>query len=228
MVRNESATGPFCIKDCALIAIATGERAQNLRELREHLRQIDPGSIYYHFWGGLLRPRFDDPEYHNDFAIWMAHSLHNESLAERLGVIDPVAFESIEDLRNELIETIDESLDETEFPQWTKRDDQFEFIRSQIIVFDTTISVNRPEGLLDIIKTISVGSIFYHFIDARHRNENSLDDFQNWLLGFGDNYALLCQKIKEKSSYFSPLRELKSDLAEVFAGHFRNGQERDG
>ena len=227
-MEDEKTIDPFYIKDCALIAIATGKRAQNLRELREHLREIEPGSIYYHFWGGLLRPRFDDTEYHNDFAIWVARSLHNKSLAERLGVIDPVAFESIEDLRNELMEIIDESLDETEFPQWTKRDDQFEFIRSQIVVFDTAISVSRPEGLLDIIRNISVGSVFYHFIDARHRNENSLDDFQNWLSGCGDDYAPLCQKIREKNSYFSPLRELKRDLEEVFSEHFRNGQEKNG
>ena len=227
-MEDEKTIDPFYIKDCALIAIATGKRAQNLRELREHLLQIEPGSIYYHFWGGLLRPRFDDTEYHNDFAIWVARGLHNKSLAERLGVIDPVAFGTIEEVRNELVEIIDESLDETEFPQWTKRDDQFEFIRSQIVVFDTAISVSRPEDLLDIIGNISVGSIFYHFIDARHRNENSLDDFQNWLSDCGEDYAPICRKIREKSSYFSPLRELKSDLEEVFFEHFRNGQERNG
>jgi len=138
-------TSPFAIKDCALLAIATGKRAQNLRELREHLRTIDLGSIYYHFWGGLLRPRFDDPEYHNDFAIWVAHSLHNKALAERLAVIDPVVYESLEAVRNELIEIIEETLDETEFPIWAKRDDQFEFIRHQIVVFDTQLAANTPK-----------------------------------------------------------------------------------
>ena len=49
---------PFIVKDCALIAIATGIRAQNLRELRDRLRDIDLNCVYYHFWGGLLRPRF--------------------------------------------------------------------------------------------------------------------------------------------------------------------------
>jgi hypothetical protein len=66
MERNNAELAPFLFKDCALIAIAIGERARNLRELRERLHDIDPNSIYYHFWGGLLRPRFDDPEYHQD------------------------------------------------------------------------------------------------------------------------------------------------------------------
>jgi len=60
---------PFAVKDCALIAIATGERAHNLRELRDRLETTRPGCIYHHFWGGLLRPSFDDPEYQNDFAV---------------------------------------------------------------------------------------------------------------------------------------------------------------
>lgn len=43
---------PFAVKDCALIAIGTGERAQNLRELRDRLLTTHPACIYHHFWGG--------------------------------------------------------------------------------------------------------------------------------------------------------------------------------
>jgi len=68
---------PFAVKDCALAAISTGQRAQNLKELRERLIGIHPGAVYYHFWGGALRPRFDDPEYNNDFASWARHALQH-------------------------------------------------------------------------------------------------------------------------------------------------------
>jgi hypothetical protein len=54
---NHVTVSPFCVKDCALIAIATGTRAQNLPELTERLREVEANSIFYHFWGGLLRPR---------------------------------------------------------------------------------------------------------------------------------------------------------------------------
>ena len=220
--ENRSVVEPFAIKDCALIAIATGKKAQNLRELKDHLGIIDRNSIYYHFWGGLLRPRFDDPEYHNDFAIWIAHSLHNKILAERLAVIDPVEFETLDDLRNELIETIDESLDETEFPTWAKRDDQFEFIRYQIVVFDTDNSIEDPADFINTLPRISVGSIFYHFIDGRSRNSNSVDDFRNWLMSFGDRYADLNYLIGEICPYFTPLIKLREELTGVFASYFQN------
>ncbi|HIE48161.1 TPA: hypothetical protein EYP84_04665, partial [Candidatus Bipolaricaulota bacterium] len=78
---------PFKVKDCTLIAIATGVQAQNLRELREKVETVHPGSIYYHFWGGMLHSRFEEPEFNNDFAAWVRHALHDPVLAERLAVI---------------------------------------------------------------------------------------------------------------------------------------------
>ncbi len=209
---NSQKPMPLYIKDCTLIALATGKRAQNLRELREHLRVIPTNCIYYHFWGGLLRPRFDDPEYHNDFAIWAAHSIHNKILAERLAVIDPVAFSSLEDLRMELLDVIEESLDETEYPIWARRDDQFEFIQHQIVVFDTHRFLETPDALKAALTEFSMGSLFFHFIDARQRNENSLDDFQNWLRQFGPSCEDLRELIDTIDPYFSSLNDLKEKL----------------
>jgi hypothetical protein len=216
---NEMPIEPLYLKDCALIALATGKRAQNLRELREHLRLIPTNSIYYHFWGGLLRPRFDDPEYHNDFAIWAAHSIHNKSLAERLAVIDPVAFRSLEELRIELLDVIEESLDETEFPIWARRDDQFEFIQHQIVVFDTEKSIEKPDELADMLSQLPIGSIFFHFIDARRRNDNSLDDFQNWLTQFGNECREMCEAISAIDPYFNNLKKLKEALIQTVLDH---------
>jgi hypothetical protein len=212
---------PLDIRDCALIAIATGKRAQNLRELREHLRTIDLNCIYYHFWSGLLRPRFDNPEYHNDFAIWVAHSLHNKILAERLAVIDPAIFNSLEELRGELIDIIEETLDETEYPIWAKRDDQFEFIRSQMVVFDVNISVKAPLDLAHLIPKMSSGSIFFHFIDGRRRNEDEKDDFHNWLLQFGEEHERLIENISHIDPYFSSLADLRNQLAKTFSDYFQ-------
>src|SRR4030065_1575073 len=102
----------FASKDGVLAAIATGLRAQTLRELRDHLTGIHLGCIYYHFWGGLLRPHFDDPEYNNDFASWARHALHDVPLAERLGVIDPAAYPEPEGGGREVIWRIGERTQE--------------------------------------------------------------------------------------------------------------------
>lgn len=222
--NNQTNILPFEIKDCALIAKATGKRAQNLRELKDLLSIISLDSIYYHFWGTLLRPRFDDPEYHNDFAIWAENSLHDNVLAERLAVIDPTEFQNMDLLRTEIIEIIEERLDEIDYPLWTKRDMQFEFICSQIVIFNTNKTISKPIDFVTAIPQMSVGSIFYHFIDSRKRLSDAIDDFQNWLIGFGEKYLKLRQKINEIDPYFSSLTKIREELAIVFRNYFRGEQ----
>ncbi|MEJ2700769.1 MAG: DUF5752 family protein, partial [Desulfuromonadales bacterium] len=68
---------PFAIRDCALITLASGVQAQTLKEFREGLKKVPAGSISHHFWGRLLRPQFDEPEYNNDFASWASRGLHD-------------------------------------------------------------------------------------------------------------------------------------------------------
>ncbi len=216
---------PFAVKDCALAAVATGLRAQNLRELRDNLQRIHSGSIYYHFWGGLLRPRFDDPEFNNDFAGWARHGLHDTSLAERLSVIDPTDYTDLESLRQELLDVIEERLDESEWIPWARSDQQFHFIRSQIVVFDTHKRISSPHELAQAIPGMSVSSIYYHFIDARRRTEDSLDDFEAWLDGFGSSYSDLSKKLKTIDPYFISLSELRQQLITLFKNYFKNIKE---
>jgi hypothetical protein len=210
----------FAIKDCALAIVATGRRAQTLRELRDILRDIHPGCIYHHFWGTLLRPQFSDREYNNDFATWCHHSLHDSRAAERLAVIDPADYADLEALRQELIEVIDERLDETELMLFARADQQFHFARSVIVVFDTHRRLSHPAELVNALPELSVGSVFYHFIDARRREPFGVDDFRAWLIGSGTEYGGLCDSLAEVEPYFESLFVLRSRLAELFSEHF--------
>ncbi|MBS1211453.1 MAG: hypothetical protein H6R26_69 [Proteobacteria bacterium] len=217
MAPDPNEVMPFRVKDCALLAIATGRRAQNLKELRDHLLTTHPGSIYYHFWGGLLHPRFEEREYNNDFAAWAHYAVHDKVLAERLSVMDPTAYASLDDLRLELIEVIEARLDEREVLSWAQPDQQFAFIRSQIVVFDTGRQMSTPEDLASQLPELSVSSVFYHFIDARRRSENRRDDFSNWLASFGDAYAAPCQLLETVDTYFTSLSDLRTELANGMA-----------
>lgn len=212
----------FAVKDCALSAIATGTRAHNLPEFASCLQSVHPGSIYYHFWGGLLRPGFDDMEANNDFANWVrsADGLHDETLAERLNVVDPTDFVTLEDLRSELVELVEERMYESERLRLTNADMPFSFIRSKIVVFNTRKLIEEPRQLATMLPGMSVGSVFYHFIDARRRTETGEDDFRAWLRGCGEEYSELCDKLAEVDPYFVSLVELRAQLAALFAEHF--------
>ncbi|MEA1995764.1 MAG: DUF5752 family protein [Campylobacterota bacterium] len=211
---------PFIIKNCMLTTIATGVKAQSLRELRDKLMNIHPGSIYYHFWGGFLSPRFEEPEFNNDFAAWAYHVLRDPVLAERLAVIDPTSFADIEDLRQEAIEVIEERLYETEIVPVAKPDEAFGFVRSQIVIFDTHKRLIEPKELFSVLPTLSGGSIFYHFIDARRRTDDRIDDFRAWFKGFGNTYDDLCDILAGVDPYFTTLTELRETLSKIFKTYF--------
>lgn len=215
-----STENEFAFKDCALIAIATGSRAINLKELRDILSSISLDSVYYHFWGGLLQPRFEEREYNNDFAAWAWYGLHDATLAERMAVVDPTEFVDLESLRQELLEIIEERLDEKESLFYVHATFRFEFIRSQIVIFDTLKRAESPDDLAEILPTLSTGSIFYHFIDARRRLENHGDDFTFWLAGYGSGYQELCRQLSGIDPYFGTLAQMKEQLIKVFATHF--------
>ncbi|MFH1116388.1 MAG: DUF5752 family protein [Pseudomonadota bacterium] len=208
---------PFILKDCALLNIATGKKARNLKEMRDQLLGVSLGSIYHHFWGGLLRHRFDEPEYNNDFAEWVRYALQDTVLAERLSIIDPTACGDLESLRQELLEVIEQRLDEIEISAWAELDMQFYFVGSQIIVFDTGKTIGVPEQLTEAVSRMSVSSLFYHFIDARRRSPEMLDDFRMWLRPYGDRYENLCSQLASVDPYFVPLVELRTQLTNLFA-----------
>lgn len=224
MTKNKITHEPFEIKDCALAAIATGQKAQNLKELRDCIETVVPGCIAYHFWAGKLRPRFDDPEFNNDFAAWSRHALHDKVLAERLGMIDPTSFDRREDMKQELLDIIEEHLDENEHIPWTSADQQFYFITSQIVVFSTHRTIVKPDELVSVVPEMTSSSIFYHFIDARRRTFGHIDDFKAWLYGFEDGYRDLCDILSNVDPFFSTLPEMREQLCNIFSDYF--GKER--
>ncbi|WP_092997554.1 DUF5752 family protein [Thiohalomonas denitrificans] len=217
----QDSPGHFALKDCALIAIATGKRAHSLKELRDHLVTINEDSIYYHFWGGLIQPRFEEREFNNDFASWARHGLHDGTLAEKLAVVDPTEFTDPNTLRNELVELVEERLEEREFLRWMPAGRSFEFIRSQIVVFDTHSRVSNPRELCALLPHVSSTSIFYHFIDARQRFPEGVDDFRFWLSGFGHEFDDLAVRLAQVDPYFAPMTELRSNLINVFREYFK-------
>ncbi|MFZ0429954.1 MAG: DUF5752 family protein [Acidobacteriota bacterium] len=213
----------FKIKDCALSAIATDFRAHNLSELRNCLVDVPPASVYYHFWGCLLRPRFDDPEYINDFAVWAYRALHDVVLAERLSIVDPTEFSDLELLRTELLEILEERLDESEWVGWAPAGSPFHFLRSQIVVFDTNRRVESPQELFAALPSLSGASVFYHFIDARRRNPEGIDDFRAWMADLGDEFSGLCHDLAGLDPYFMSLIALRDKLADVLSRHVGGG-----
>lgn len=214
----------FAIKDCALIPISTGLRANNLSEFKLALASAPSECIYHHFWGALLQSRFDDPEFKNDFAVWVYRDIHDEVLAESLAVIDPVDYSDLDALRTEIIELVEQRIEQKEWLAWIPATRPFFFLQSQIVVFDTGRRAENVEELAAMLPELSPGSVFYHMIDARRRPPVGQDDFTTWLGGLGEQYKLLQDALAEIDPYFGSLTDLRAHLCLAFRS-FLDGKQ---
>jgi hypothetical protein len=207
----------FEIKDCVLLSLMSGmPPAFNLRELRDRIAACSSDVLYHHFCETTLVASFDYPDYRNDFAVWASKRLGDKVLAERLGIIDPYSYGSMEELRVEVLDVIDERLGELTMVPWARPGHEFYLMKATTIVFDTGERIHQPEELLRAIRRMSTGSIYFHFLEARRRPPVGCDDFTAWLPAFGSAWQPYIETLKELDFYFSTLSQLKRQLIELF------------
>jgi len=171
-IVTEKTNMPFQVKDCTIITRMGGvETAVNLRELRERIAICPVECLFHHFCETVIRPSFDDPEFRNDFAVWSARHLRDRVLAERLGIINPYSLDNFEQLRELILEIIDDHLSELVYVPWVPRGNDFRFMRSVTVVFESGFTLTTPEDLVEQLPNFSHSSIYYHFIEARRRTQ---------------------------------------------------------
>lgn len=204
---------PFQVKDCGLLVRMSGlTPAINLRELRERIAACSENVLYHHFCETQLRPAFDHPDYRNDFAVWAKWYLSDRVLAERLGILDPFSMSSLEELRAVTLDIIDERLSEVVVIPSAAQGDEFFFLETTTVVFDTGDRVTNPRDLGKAIKGMTTGSVYYHFLEARRREPVGRDDFSTWLKGEEKKNAKYIRALESIDFYFHTLNNLKDDL----------------
>ncbi|MBN2721025.1 MAG: hypothetical protein JXR72_07990 [Proteobacteria bacterium] len=219
---------PFHVMDCAPVLIATGHRAFSLRELKDSVAKVHPGSLHHHFWGKMLSTAFDEPEFTNDFSGWAFHELHDKTTAERLSVLRPRDFSSIESLRREIIDSLEARLDESEKIHMTVADQPFYFVRSQLVIFNTGRAITSLGELGEAVSEMTLGSIFYHFIEATRRTPEGADDFSTWIRMAPGDHENVCSRVIAIDPYLAPLREIRSLLTGIFHECFGSRPEGGG
>ncbi len=209
----------FVVKDCALLTRMSGIReAASLRELRERIAACGVNVLYHHFNETLLRPSFDYPDYHNDFAVWAKLNLDDRVLAERLGILDPHSFGSLEELRGIMLDILDERLNELPVNPAAARGNEFYFLEATTIVFETGDVIQDPAELPEKVANMTNGGIFYHFVEARRRTPAALDDFSTWLAQFGEAGAVYADALRTIDFSFMTLGEMRKVLVEYLGG----------
>lgn len=212
----ESQDDNFQVKDCALITRMAGiSSVMNLRELRERLAVCPLESLYHHFCETQIRPSFDDPEFRNDFAVWASRFLGDRALAERFGILNPYAFNSLDELRERLVEIVDERAAELPHEIWHPASEDFRFMRAATVIFDTGLELRSLAELQQALPAMSQSSVYYHFVEARRRTAGGQDDFSFWLQGRKEAATAFVAGLASIDFYFLTLRELKRELVEL-------------
>ncbi len=168
---------PFKFKQSINILKSTGQKANNLRELRNIIASVQEGALFHHMYQYFLKGHI--LEYTNDFAQWAGENLEERTLSEQLSNIDPYEFDNINDLRNRLLDVIDAYLKKFPEPRRVMKGGEFYFKETITIVFPIDVLAHTLEEFLIAIKYMEPGPIYYHFYEARMRH--GTDDFSRWI-----------------------------------------------
>ena len=207
---------PFKVKDCTLITRMGGvPTAINLRDLREGVAICPVECLFHHFCETAIRPSFDDPEFRNDFAVWSARHLRDRVLAERMGVINPYSYNDMGHLRDAVLEVLDDHLMEIGSIHYAQAGEDFRFMRAVTVVFDCGFELKTPDDLIELLPQFTYSSVYYHFIEARRRTPDRLDDFSTWLVDFGAGTEAMLKALLGIDFYYLTLPELKDTLIEA-------------
>jgi hypothetical protein len=213
---------PFEFKQCISISKSTGEKAVSLKELEDRLSSVSDDSIFHHTYQYFLKGHI--LEYTNDFAHWAGESLEERALAEHLSNIDPYDFKDIRDLRNELIRVIHVYRANFPEPREVLPGNEFYFTETITIIYPVGIRAKNLAEFLTAMKYIDIGSIYYHFFEARTRLGGETDDFSKWILdGFGKKG--LAEKISAIDPFMHNLEGIKIYLVETIEEEVKRDME---
>src|SRR2546422_5020535 len=105
-----TAAHPFLFVGCVELRQTLDMHALDERELMHRVAEVPADSVFFHTFGYFLRHRPFTTAYGNDFARWAALEIGDRALAERLAVVDPFAFPTVEALREHLVTILQDHL----------------------------------------------------------------------------------------------------------------------
>lgn len=204
----------FQFTGCVEIKELLGKTAHDAQKLLELIEEVPTDSIYFHTHSYFLRHVYIAGTYPNDFATWAAIQVRDRVLGEKLGSITPSGNKSIEDIRTELVEIIDQHLLRTQDIPFVHKGMPFYFMKSRIVEVPTGHMVTELTQFIEELKVVDASAIYNHVYEARLRDRRGRSDFAMW---FRDVLGLheLAEKIEHIDSYMYTLEGLRKKIIDV-------------
>lgn len=210
----KKAKEPFRFVNRTHLTELTGLKARNLRELAEVLKGAPDAVIYYHTHHFLEQHHYLTPEPSNDFAIWVSDALGDEMLGERLASINTFGFPNLGTLRERLVAVIEEYLSSGSNFREAMPGRDFHFMKSVSVILPTLYVAHDLREFVEVLRKISLGSLYFHVFESRLRLGRGLNDFSIWLQdSLGESE--LGEEIARLDPYTYTLEGLRSALIQL-------------
>jgi hypothetical protein len=196
---------------CSELIQILGLRADDEWELGEILAEVSLDCVHYHTHGHFLRHGFVGAPYPNDFATWAAIQVRDRVLGERLGVVSPLDFPSLEALREEILSIIDDHLSHLTIVPRVIFGEPFDFIQSRIVEVPTGVTAGSLEEFRAGLAAIQPSAIYFHTIEAPRRLARPETDFAVWLRE-GLGRTALADAVNRVDPYAGSLERLRTEL----------------
>ena len=198
------------------IVRSAGQRANNLPNLLEGIKQVSGSSIFYHMHHAILRRHIIPSDTMNDFARWTWFNLGEQRLAEHLAIVDPMEYVSVREARDKVADTVSAFVSREPVLRKVAREKEFCFLELQSFVLPTKLVARNLHEFYLCLQKIGPGSIFYHLIEARIRLGKQGSDFSKWLAEDLREYGLAA-KIDSLSPYVYNLWDLKQEIVRLIS-----------
>jgi len=180
-LRPRAAHKPFHFNTSAHLLRIGRERATNLSELLQALRTCSENSVFQHTFRTLQEHHFIREGFSNDFAHWAFSACNEPGLAERLAGVDVREFTSLQVVREQILQIVEEYIQNNPRSCERRVDEPFYFCAADVVVLPTPFVAHSLSEFVDGLARVSVYSIHHHFIEARLRLKLTSNDFSRWL-----------------------------------------------
>ncbi|MFH1593099.1 MAG: DUF5752 family protein [Candidatus Omnitrophota bacterium] len=179
---TKKALNPFQFSTSVKLKELTGRKARNLRELVETIKEVPGSVIYFHTHVFLQKHRRLSPEPPNDFAYWVSEALGEYRLGEELACIEICEFSTIMELRERIINIIENHLFEMkESLRYAPKGREFEFVKAHSFVLPTGLEAQNLKQFAEVLEKVTIHSIYFHIFEAKLRLEKGINDFSFWI-----------------------------------------------
>lgn len=204
----------FQFSSSASLVKLTGIKAWNLQELLEVIKNCSESSIFYHTFSAFMKMREVQAPYNSDFAVWVATSLNEKALAEKLTAVDFSEYNTIKSLKSRLVGIIEKHREEKPNAFEKSAEEPFYLHDVMRIVYLTDKFAYDLQSFRDLLQSVSIYSLYFHFIESRLERHLEANDFSAW---FEESLGLahLAQKVSRIDISVYTIEELRDRILQL-------------